>query len=58
MGVSPATFEDSSSDLLELLDGGSNLEKTPLSSLLVNARGLDVVVVVDGSADDPNFWPK
>jgi len=57
-GVNPETFEDSSSDWLELLDGGSNFEKTPLSSLLVKSRGLNVVVVVDGSADDPNFWPK
>ncbi|OJA08670.1 hypothetical protein AZE42_01184 [Rhizopogon vesiculosus] len=57
-GVNPVTFEDSSSDWLELLDGGSNLEKTPLSSLLVKARGLDVVVVIDGSADDPNYWPN
>ncbi|KAG1723798.1 phospholipase B [Suillus lakei] len=57
-GVNPATFQDSSSDQLELLDGGSNLEKTPLSSLLVKARGLDVVVVIDGSADDQNDWPN
>ena len=57
-GINPVTFEDSSSNWLELLDGGSNLEKSPLSSLLVKARGLDVVVVVDGSADDSNNWPK
>ncbi|KAG0707370.1 phospholipase B [Suillus ampliporus] len=57
-GVNPVTFQDSSSDWLELLDGGSNLEKTPLSSLLVKARGLDVVVVIDGSADDSNYWPN
>ncbi|KAG2150555.1 phospholipase B [Suillus clintonianus] len=57
-GVNSVTFQDSSSDRLELLDGGSNLEKTPLSSLLVKARGLDVVVVIDGSADDGNLWPN
>lgn len=57
-GVNPITFQDSSADQLELLDGGANLEKTPLSSLLVKARGLDVVVVVDGSADDQNHWPN
>lgn len=57
-GVNAGTFQDSSSDQLELLDGGSNGEKTPLSSLLVNARGLDVVVVIDGSADDQNYWPN
>jgi len=57
-GINPATFEDSSSDWLELLDGGSNHEKAPLSSLLVKARALDVIVVIDGSADDSNSWPK
>ncbi|KAG2119615.1 phospholipase B [Suillus discolor] len=57
-GVNPGTFQDSSADQLELLDGGSNYEKVPLSSLLVKARGLDVVVVVDGSADDQNYWPN
>jgi lysophospholipase len=57
-GINPATFEDSSSDWLELLDGGSNHEKAPLSSLLVKARELDVIVVIDGSADDSNYWPK
>ncbi|KAG2146011.1 phospholipase B [Suillus bovinus] len=57
-GINPGTFQDSSADQLELLDGGSNYEKIPLSSLLVNARGLDVVVVIDGSADDSNYWPN
>ncbi|KAG1895501.1 phospholipase B [Suillus fuscotomentosus] len=57
-GVNPGTFQDSSADQLELLDGGSNYEKVPLSSLLVKARGLDVVVVVDGSADDQYHWPN
>jgi len=57
-GINPLTFQDSSATQLELLDGGSNNEKTPLSSLLVNARGVDVVVVIDGSADDSNCWPN
>ena len=35
-GVNPATFEDSSSDWLELLDGGSNHEKAPLTIVFIN----------------------
>jgi len=30
----------------------------PLSPLFVKARGLDVIVAVDASSDDSNFWPK
>ena len=40
------------------MDGGSNLEQVPFGSLLVKIRGIDVVVAVDASADDPNRWPK
>jgi len=35
-GVNPATFEDSSSDWLELLVGGSNYEKAPLTIVFIN----------------------
>jgi len=35
-GVNPATFEDSSSDWLEHLDGGSNHEKAPLTIMFIN----------------------
>ncbi|KAG2057573.1 hypothetical protein BDR06DRAFT_877929, partial [Suillus hirtellus] len=51
-------IETASADQLELLDGGSNHEKVSFSSLLVKARGLDVVVVIDGSADNQNYWPN
>lgn len=40
------------------MDGGSNLEQIPFGGLLVKSRGIDVVVAVDASADDPNRWPK
>ncbi|KAF8499635.1 phospholipase B [Russula emetica] len=43
-------FQDLNSTWLELVDGGSNLEDVPLGQLFVRARGLDVVVAVDGSA--------
>lgn len=57
-GVNPVTFQDSSSQWLSLVDGGSNLEQVPLGSLFTKARTLDVVVAVDASSDDSNQWPK
>jgi lysophospholipase len=45
-------FQDVNSTWLELIDGGSNLEGIPLGQQFVRARGLDVVVAVDGSSDD------
>ncbi len=56
--VAPSTFADTNSDWLELIDGGSNGEVVPFSPLLVKARGLDVIVGVDSSADDDNNWPR
>ncbi|TDL25988.1 phospholipase B [Rickenella mellea] len=57
--IKPDTFEDSNSGWLELIDGSSNLENVPLGTLFVKARGLDVIVGVDASADDPtNAWPN
>ncbi|KAI0045904.1 phospholipase B [Auriscalpium vulgare] len=58
-GIKPENFEDSSSRWLELIDGSSNLENVPVGQLFVKARNLDVIVAVDGSADDPTFlWPN
>ncbi|KAL4078419.1 lysophospholipase catalytic domain-containing protein [Scleroderma yunnanense] len=57
-GLNPPSFQDSNSQWLSLVDGGSNLEQVPFGSLLVKARGIDVVVAVDASADDPNLWPN
>ncbi|KAH7888717.1 phospholipase B [Phlebopus sp. FC_14] len=57
-GVNPATFQDSSSEWLSLVSGGSNHEQIPLGSLLAKARGVDVVVAIDASADDGNRWPN
>ncbi|KAF8554177.1 phospholipase B [Imleria badia] len=57
-GVNPATFQDSPSQWLSIVDGGSNLEQIPLGSLFTEARAVDVVVAVDASADDSNQWPN
>jgi len=46
------SFQDVNSPWLELIDGGSNFEGIPLGQQFVKARGLDVVVAVDGSSDD------
>lgn len=52
------TFQDVNATWLELLDGSSNNENVPYAPLFVKARGLDVIVTLEGSADDPNNWPK
>ncbi|KIJ18736.1 hypothetical protein PAXINDRAFT_129113 [Paxillus involutus ATCC 200175] len=57
-GINPVAFQDSSSDWLSLVDGGSNLEQVPIGSLLAKVRAVDVVVAIDASSDDPNYWPN
>jgi len=57
-GIKNSTFQDANSRWLELIDGGSNLENVPMGPMLVKARGVDVLVAVDGSADDKNSWPN
>lgn len=53
------TFKDSGSRWLELIDGSSNAENVPFGALFVKARGLDVVVAIDGSANLPDVnWPN
>lgn len=57
--MKPDTFEDTNSTWLNLVDGSTNFENVPLGSLFVKARALDVIVAVDGSADEVDFgWPK
>ena len=56
--IKPDTFEDASSNWLELIDGSSNLENVPFGALFVKARELDVIVGVDSSADDSSSFPK
>jgi lysophospholipase len=56
-GLNAGTYSDSGAELLELIDGGSNLENIPLGPLFVKSRELDVILAVDASADQ-NTWPK
>lgn len=57
-GVKTATYDDTNSTWLSLIDGASNGENIPLGPLFVKTRALDVIVTLDGSADDSNNWPK
>ncbi|KAJ8507916.1 hypothetical protein ONZ45_g9769 [Pleurotus djamor] len=57
-GLKADTFEDSKATWLELLDGSSNQENIPYGPLFVKSRQLDVIVTIEGSADDPQAWPN
>ncbi|KIM83371.1 hypothetical protein PILCRDRAFT_819610 [Piloderma croceum F 1598] len=56
--VASSTFTESDSSWLELVDGGSNGAQIPIDPLLVKARGLDTIVIVDGSSEEPSHWPN
>ncbi|KAG5716751.1 Lysophospholipase 3 [Termitomyces sp. T112] len=58
-GIKNTTFQDSDEEWLELIDGASNQENIPYGPLFVRERGLDVIVTIEGSSDDPiNNWPN
>jgi lysophospholipase len=56
--VASSTFTESNSSWLELVDGGSNGAEIPMDPLLVKVRGLDTIIVVDGTSDETSHWPK
>lgn len=47
----PAGFDRANDVALELTDGGENGENVPLNPLLAKARGVDVIIAADASAD-------
>jgi Lysophospholipase catalytic domain len=55
-GINPGGFAASSEVLLQLSDGGLAGEQVPLSPLLVKARGIEVILAVDSSADTIQGW--
>lgn len=58
-GMRADVFQDSGTNWLELIDGSSNQENIPYGPLFVKARGLDVIVTLEGSGDIPGLnWPK
>ena len=46
-GVAPSTFIDSNQTLLALVDAGSDGEVSPIQPMLVKARGIDTIFVID-----------
>ncbi|KAH7887262.1 lysophospholipase catalytic domain-containing protein [Phlebopus sp. FC_14] len=54
-GVAPDTFIASNQTDLTLVDGGEDGEVIPLQPLLVKARGVDVILAIDATADVNNF---
>jgi lysophospholipase len=57
-GLKSDTYQDTKATWIELIDGASNGENIPYGPLFVKSRGLDVIVTIEGSADDTNNWPK
>ncbi|KAJ6593826.1 phospholipase B [Mycena capillaripes] len=57
-GLKSSTYQDSAATWLELIDGASNGENIPYGPLFVKSRAVDVVVTIEGSADDLNNWPN
>lgn len=45
-------------DFLTLVDGGEDGQNVPLAPLLQPARGVDVVIAMDNSADTETNWPN
>ena len=44
--------------MLNLVDGGLNGENIPFQPLLAEARGVDVIMAMDGSADTDQNYPN
>ncbi|KAJ7901752.1 phospholipase B [Mycena olivaceomarginata] len=57
-GLKSDTYQDTKATWIELIDGASNGENIPYGPLFVKSRGLDVIVTIEGSADDTNNWPN
>lgn len=58
-GVAAQSFIDTNEDLLSLVDGGHDGENIPIQPLLVKARGVDTIFVIDVSVCPwflPWFW--
>ena len=46
-GIAPDTFIDSNQTIISLVDGGDDGEVSPLQPMLVKARAVDVIFVID-----------
>lgn len=56
-GYSPGTNPFSHEQMLDLVDGGEANQNLPLEPLIQPARGLDMIISLDGSGDTIN-WPN
>ncbi|TFK53593.1 lysophospholipase [Heliocybe sulcata] len=54
-GLARDTYIDSNQTYLSLVDGGFDNESIPFQPLLVKARGVEVILAVDGTADVNGF---
>lgn len=58
-GIQNSTFQDTGQDWLEFVDGATNGENIPYGPLFVKARGLDVIVTIEGGSvhGQNQNWP-
>jgi len=54
----PAENRNANSNVLNLVDGGEDLQNVPFHPLLWSRRAVDVILAVDGSADTKTHWPN
>lgn len=52
--MNPSLYQDTNATLLQLVDGGENVENVPLEPLFLKTRGLDVIVALDTTAETNN----
>ncbi|KDQ63931.1 hypothetical protein JAAARDRAFT_201409 [Jaapia argillacea MUCL 33604] len=57
-GLNHGTFVDAEEKYLSLVYGGEDGEAVPVQPLLVKARDVDLIVAVDGSADNTQLWTE
>lgn len=57
IGLNAATYEDTASTQLRLVDGGLTGAVSPLAPLAVAARDIDLIIVVDASQHLSLFIP-
>jgi lysophospholipase len=55
-GINPGVFSATSEVILQLSDGGLAGENVPLATQLVKARGIEVILAIDASADTSQSW--
>ena len=57
-GFHNSSNPDAEQRILNMVDGGENLENLPLQPLIQPERNVDVIFAVDSSADTDSSWPN